>query len=164
MPVKPAHPHVETGPVTQGKGLDSLESFIIHNWAAPTRFGIWREGAGALHAPKGSLERFLNEALTAAWQHGGAGAVITIDPPRDPFVVIRVTPESKLWTPESKYNPKHWVWKLVPLASALGVLAAALAQPLPEAEAAYLRSLREGRLREPWDAHLAAGGQPPAAR
>ena len=68
MPVKPAHPHVETGPVTQGKGLDSLESFIIHNWAPPTRFGIWSKRVAALAAPKASLTHFLDESLHAAWK------------------------------------------------------------------------------------------------
>ena len=154
MTVKPAHPPVESGPITKGKGLDSLDRFIIQNWAPPARFGIWREQLGALCPPKVSLEHFFNDALKAGWMRDGGGAVITIDPPQEPFVTIRVENENHLWTPESKYIPKHWLWKVVPVASALGNLEAALRTALPAAEEDYLRSLREGKLRESWNALL----------
>ena len=150
MSVKPAHPKVEDGPITRGKGLDSLESFIIQNWAPPTRFGVWSKHVGALSTPKASLAHFLDESLHAAWALDGGGAVITIDPPRDPFVTIRVESENKNWNPESKYQPKHWLWKVVPLASAIGDLEAALTLPLPEAEGGYLKGLREGPLQGAW--------------
>jgi len=155
MTVKPAHPNMEIAPITRGKGLDTLDRFIIQNWASPTRFGIWREHLGALSAPKASLEHFFNDALKEGWMRDGCGAVITIDPPQEPFVTIRVENENKSWTPETKYNPKHWLWKVVPLKSALGCLEAALKMPLPNAEASYLRDLREGRLRNDWDAFSA---------
>ena len=157
MPMKPAGPKLDDGPVTRGKGLDSLEGFIIHNWAAPTRFGIWGSHAGALAAPKAALEPFFNRALMGGWLRDGTGAVITIDPPRDPFVTLRVDYENRNWTPESKYNPKHWVWKVVPPASVLASLEAALDLALPEGEAAYLRTLREGRLREAWGGPAGSG-------
>ena len=76
--------------------------------------------------------------------------MITIDPPQDPFVTIRVESENKNWTPESKYNPKHWIWKVVPLQGAIGNLEAALTMPLAEVAVGYLQSLREGRLKEAW--------------
>ena len=150
MSMKPARSKPDDGPVTHGKGLDSLEGFIIHNWAAPSRFGIWGHHSGALLGPKGALEPFFNGSLMSGWLRDGTGAVLTIDPPRDPFVTIRVEYENHTWTPESKYNPKHWVWKVVPLASVLANLEAALDLPLPEVEGAYLRALREGRLRDAW--------------
>jgi hypothetical protein len=156
MSVKPAHPKVDAGPVTHGKGLDTLERFIIQNWAPPTRFGIWRGQVAALCPPKGSLEHFLDDQLKAGWLLDGCGAVISIDPPRDPFVVIRVESENKLWTPESKYNPKHWVWKVVSVEAALGNLEAARRTALPEPEASYLMSLHEGRLKAAWDPFSAA--------
>ena len=155
MAVKPAHPaKQEEGPITHGKGLDTLDRFIIQNWAPPTRFGIWRDQVGALSAPKTSLEHFLNETLKKAWELDGHGAVITIDPPRDPFVTIRVEYENKHWTPESKYNPKHWIWKVVPVGSAMGSLEAATQTALPEAPAAYLLDLRAGKLKDAWEAFL----------
>jgi hypothetical protein len=144
MPVKPAHTHVDTGPVTHGKGLDSLEGFIIHNWAPPTRFGIWSKQVAALAAPKVSLPHFLDESLHAAWKIDGSGAVLTIDPPSDPFVTIRVESEHKGWTPESKYNPKHWLWKVVPVEKVLRDLTEAAKLPVPEQEARYLQGLLEG--------------------
>lgn len=152
MSVKPAHPKKDEGPVTHGKGLDTLDRFIIQNWAPPTRFGIWREGFGALAVPKVSLEHFLNDSLKDGWMRDGCGAVITIDPPRDPFVTIRVDNENKHWSPESKYNPKHWLWKIVPLEGSMANLQAAMTRPLAESEANYLRGLREGKLKEAWDA------------
>lgn len=154
MTVKPAHPKTPEGPITGGKGLDSLDRFIIQNWAPSARFGVWREGLGALSAPKVSLEHFFNDTLKEGWMRDGRGAVITIDPAQDPFVTIRVEYENHVWTPESKYHPKHWLWKVVPVAKVLGELEAALQMPLPEAEASYLRGLREGRLKDAWDAHL----------
>jgi hypothetical protein len=156
MSVKPAHPKADDGPITRGKGLDSLEAFIIQNWAPSARFGIWSKHIAALSAPKGSLAHFLDESLHAAWIIDGSGAVITIDPSQDPFVTIRVESENKNWTPESKYNPKHWIWKVVPLQSAIGNLEAAIKMPLPEAEGSYLRSLRDGKLNRAWEACLAA--------
>jgi len=155
MTVKPAPSKVENGPITRGKGLDTLDRFIIQNWAPPTRFGIWRQGVGALSAPKVSLEHFLNDSLKEGWMRDGCGAVITIDSPNDPFVTLLVENENKSWSPESKYNPKHWVWKVVPLSSALGSLEAVLKAPLPAPEESYLRGLREGKLRSPWEAFLA---------
>jgi hypothetical protein len=152
MTVKPAHSKMEAGPITHGKGLDTLDRFIIQNWAPPARFGIWREHLGALSAPKVSLEHFFNDALKGGWLRDGRGAVITIDPPGEPFVTIRVEHENKQWSPESHYNPKHWLWKVVPVASALGVLAAALQTSLADAETSYLQGLREGRLKDLWDA------------
>jgi hypothetical protein len=151
MSVKPAHPKADDGPITRGKGLDSLEGFIIQNWAPPTRFGIWSKHLGALAAPKVSLAHFLDESLHAAWMVDGFGAVITIDPPQDPFVTIRVESENKCWTPETKYNPKHWLWKMVPMQSAIEAMEAALKMQLPEAEVSYLRSLREGKLKDAWN-------------
>lgn len=148
MPVKHPHPAKEEGPITHGKGLDTLDRFIIQNWAPPTRFGLWRDQFGALKLPKVSMEHFLNDALKAGWMRDGGGAVITIDPPRDPFVTIRVESENKHWAPETKYHPKHWLWKIVPVESALGNLEAAQSMPLPEAEASYLMGLREGKLKE----------------
>lgn len=156
MTVKPAHPKADEGPITRGKGLDTLDRFIIQNWGPPTRFGLWGSQVGALSAPKASLEHFLNEALKEGWMRDGSGAVITVDPPQDPFVTIRVEYESKCWTPETKYNPKHWLWKVVPVASALGNLDAALKMPLPEAEASYLQGLKEGRLKEAWEVFCGA--------
>jgi hypothetical protein len=151
MSVKPARPKVDDGPISHGKGLDSLEAFIIQNWAPPTRFGIWNKHVAALAAPKVSLPHFLNDSLHAGWIIDGCGAVITIDPPQDPFVTIRVESENKNWTPESKYNPKHWIWKVVPLQSSIGSLQASLTIPMAEAEVVYLQSLREGRLRDTWN-------------
>ena len=156
MPLKPAHPRVEEGPVTHGKGLDTLDRFIIQNWAPPARFGVWREQVGALAPAKGSLERFFNDALKTGWLRDGAGAVITIDPPSDPFVTIRVESENKHWTPEAKYNPNRWLWKVVPLAGALASLEAALKMPLPDPEGSYLKGLKEGRLKEAWDIFMAS--------
>jgi hypothetical protein len=158
MSVKPAHPKVDEGPITRGKGLDTLDRFIIQNWAPPTRFGVWRDQVGVLSPPKVSLERFFNETLKTGWMRDGAGAVITIDPPLDPFVTIRVESENKHWTPEAKYTPNRWLWKVVPVASALFSLEAALKMPLPDPEGSYLRDLREGTLKEAWDAFLAARG------
>ena len=152
MSVKPAHPKVENGPVTRGKGLDTLDRFIIQNWAPPTRFGIWRSHQGALSIPKMSLEQFFNNALKEGWMRDGGGAVITIDPPDDPFVTIRVEYENKSWSPEAHYNPKHWIWKVVPVASALGNLEEALGMPLPAVEESYLLGLREGKLKDLWEA------------
>ena len=148
MSVKPAHAPVEEGPITRGKGLDSLVGFLIHNWAPPTRYGIWSKHSCALAAPKAPLLHFLDEALHAAWLAEGCGAVLTIDPPSDPFVTVRVDSENKHWTPEAKYNAKHWLWKVVPVASAQGTLAEALQEAPPSAEAEYLRGLQEGRLKE----------------
>lgn len=142
----------DAGPVTRGKGLDTLDRFIIQNWAPPTRFALWHGPTGTLVPPRVSLEHFLNEALKAGWQRDGGGAVITIDPPRDPFVVLEVTYETKHWTPDAKYHPKHWLWKVVPLEGALDALGVALGADLPEAEAGYLQALREGKLKEAWDA------------
>jgi len=141
MSAKPVHSHAETGPITSGKGLDSLEGFIIHNWAPPTRFGVWSHSIGTLAAPRTSLAHFLTQALHAAWKVDGSGAVITIDPPQDPFVTIRVESENKVWTPDSKYNPKHWLWKVVPLSKARPKLEEAAQVTLPETEAGYLRDL-----------------------
>lgn len=156
MPLKPAHPKVEDGPITRGKGLDTLDRFIIQNWASPTRFGLWGKHTGALALPKVHLEHFLNDALKEAWLRDGSGAVISIDPPRDPFVLIKVEHESKHWSPEAKYNPKHWIWKVVATESALGILAEALDRELPEAEGTYLLGLREGKLKDAWEALGAA--------
>ena len=144
MPPKPAHASMDAGPVTHGKGLDSLEGFIIHNWAPPTRFGIWSRQIGILAAPRTSLAHFLMDALHAAWKVDGSGAVITIDPPQDPFVAILVESESKGWTPETKYNPKHWLWKVIPLDQAMRTLEEAAEQALPEQEAIYLQGLLRG--------------------
>jgi hypothetical protein len=172
MPVKPAHPKADDGPITHGKGLDSLAGFIIQNWAPSTRFGIWGKHVGTLSAPKVSLAHFLDDSLQAGWTIDGGGAVITIDPPQDPFVTIRVESENKNWTPESKYNPKHWLWKVVPLQSAIGHLESGMTLSLPEVVASYLRSLREGRLKDAWPASPAPepipgadimGGQRPSA-
>jgi len=143
MTVKP-----EPGPITRGKGLDALDRFIIQNWAPPARFAIWSGKGGALAAPRAPLERFFNEALKDCWARDGSGGVITIDPPADPFVVILVEHENRHWTPEAHYNPKHWVWKVVPLERARPDLDAALA--LPGAEGDYLRGLKEGRLASAW--------------
>ncbi len=156
MTLKPAHRNMEEGPITRGKGLDTLDRFIIQNWAPPTRFGLWRDQFGALAGPKASLEHFFNDALKVGWMRDGGGAVITIDPPQDPFVTIRVESESKVWTPESTYNPKRWLWKVVPLVTALVNLEAARRMPLPEGEESYLRGLREGRLKEAWEAYTPA--------
>lgn len=155
MSVKHAHPAKEEGPITRGKGLDTLDRFIIQNWGPPTRFGLWRDQFGALKLPKVSMEHFLNDPLKEGWLRDGGGAVITIDPPRDPFVTIRVESENKQWTPESKYNPKHWIWKIVPVENALPQLEAASRLPLPEDESAYLKSLREGKLKDAWEAFSA---------
>ena len=144
MSGKHAHATLEAEPITHGKGLDSLEGFIIHNWAPPTRFGLWSSQLGALAAPKASLTHFLDEALQAAWKVDGSGAVITIDPPQDPFVTIRVESERKGWTPEAKYNPKHWLWKVVPLDKARPMLVEAAKVALPEPEAGYLQGLLQG--------------------
>ena len=144
MATKHAHPMVDHGPVTSGKGLDSLEGFIIHNWAPPTRFGVWGRQTAALSAPKVALARFLDDALHAAWQADGSGAVITIDPPGEPFVTLRVESEHKVWTPDSKYNPKHWLWKVVPLAKVRGQLEETLGA-VPALEAGYLKGLLEGQ-------------------
>lgn len=154
MPVKQAHPKVDDSPITHGKGLDTLERFIIQNWAPPTRFGIWCNQAGVLCPPKASLEHFLNDHLKAGWMVAGSGTVITVDPPQDPFVTIRVESENKQWTPESKCNPKHWIWKMVPVGSAFGILEVVAKMPLPEAELRYLQSLREGKLKDAWDAFM----------
>jgi len=159
MSVKPAHPKVDDGPITHGKGLDSLEAFIIQNWAPPTRFGIWSRHVAALSAPKGSLAHFLNDSLLAGWTIDGCGAVMTIDPPQDPFVTIRVESENKNWTPESKYNPKHWIWKVVPAQSAIGILEAALTLPLAGAAAEYLQNLREGKLKDAWNVSPVPAGK-----
>ena len=145
--MKPVHPKEDSGPITRGKGLDTLDRFIIQNWASPTRFGIWRTQLGQLAAPKTSLEHFLNDALKEGWMRDGGGAIITIDPPHDPFVTVRVENENKNWTPELKYNPKHWVWKVVPVESARVTLEAAMQTPLPETEQSYLRSLLDGKLK-----------------
>jgi hypothetical protein len=149
MSAKPAHTPVDAGPVTHGKGLDSLEGFIIHNWAPPTRFGIWSKRVAALAAPKASLTHFLDESLHAAWKIDGSGAVLTIHPPSDPLVTIRVESEHKGWTPESKYNPKHWLWKVVPAAKALPDLEEAARLPSSEPEAHYLQGLLEGQRGQP---------------
>lgn len=154
--MKPAHSKVENGPITRGKGLDTLDRFIIQNWAPPTRFGIWRMGLGALSAPKVSLEHFFNDALKEGWMRDGCGAVITIDPPEDPFVAILVENENKSWSPASSYNPKHWLWKVVPVAKAMGNLEAASKTALPTTEGSYLLGLREGRLKEAWQAFMAS--------
>ena len=152
MTQKSAHPKTEDGPITRGKGLDTLDRFIIQNWAAPTRFGLWNKYTGTLAAPKASLEHFFNDALKDGWLRDGCGAVITIDPPRDPFVTIRVEHESKSWSVDAKYNPKHWVWKVVPTESALAALEAALQLALPEAESSYLLSLQQDKLNAFWGA------------
>ena len=157
MPVKPAHPKMDDGPITHGKGLDSLVGFIIQNWAPPTHFGIWSKHLGALPTPKVSLAHFLNDSLQAGWIINGCGALITIDPPQDPFVTVLVESENKCWTPETKYNPKRWLWKVVPLQSGIGNLEAAMKMPLAEAESDYLRDLRDGKLKAPWKAFLAVG-------
>jgi hypothetical protein len=154
MTVKPAHPKQPEGPITHGKGLDTLDRFIIQNWAPPARFGVWRQGFGALCPPKVSLDHFINDSLKDGWMRDGRGAVITIDPPQDPFVTIRVENENHLWTPDSKYNPKHWLWKVVPVEKALGELEAARQRSLPEAEAHYLGGLREEKLKSAWETHL----------
>ena len=73
MTVKSAHSKVENGPITRGKGLDTLDRFIIQNWAPPTRFGIWRAGFGALSVPRVSLEHFFNDALKEGWMRDGGG-------------------------------------------------------------------------------------------
>lgn len=156
MSVKPAPSKVEDGPITAGKGLDALERFIIQNWAPPSRFGLWRNQVGVLCAPKASLVHFLDDNLKAGWMLDGGGAVITIDPPQDSLVTIRVESENKVWTAESKYNSKRWAWKVVPVGSALVNLGAAMKMPLPEGEARYLQSLREGKLKDVWDAFSAA--------
>ena len=57
MPLKAAP--IPEGPITRGKGLDTLDRFIIQNWAPPTRFGVWREHSGALAPPKMALDHFL---------------------------------------------------------------------------------------------------------
>jgi hypothetical protein len=75
MSAKPAPSKVDPGPGTNGKGLDSLEGFIIHNWAPPTRFGVWSRQVVALSAPKVNLAHFLDEALHGAWKIDGCGAV-----------------------------------------------------------------------------------------
>jgi hypothetical protein len=137
----PTHLKQDAGPITQGKGLDTLDRFIIQNWPPSARFGLWTKQTGALAPRKGSLEHFFNDALKDGWLHGGSGAVITIDPPGEPFVAIRV--ENRNWTPEATYNPKHWVWKVVPVASVRANLEETLALSLPEAEAAYLGGLRD---------------------
>jgi hypothetical protein len=158
MPVKPAHAKTEDGPLSRGKGLDSLEGFIIQNWAPSARFGLWSRHQGALAAPRASLAHFLDEHLRAGWAFDGGGAVITIDPPGDPFVTLLVEPETRAWTPESRYNPKHWVWKVVPMERAIAHLQAASMAALPEAERGYLLALREGRLQAAWDALGAGSG------
>jgi len=154
MPVKPAHPKQDEGPITRGKGLDTLERFIIQNWAPPTRFGVWRPYSGALAPAKGSLAPFLDATLKEGWLRDGSGAVITIDPPGEAFVTIRVESENKVWTPESHYHPKHWVWKAVAVPGCLPCLDADLGATLPDPEASYLRGLREGRLKDAWDTAL----------
>lgn len=158
MSVKHVHPDVAGAPIVRGKGLDSLEGFIIQNWAPPVRFGVWSKHVGALSAPRMSLVRFLDEALHFAWMIDGCGAVITIDPPQDPFVAILVESENKSWTPESKYNPKHWLWKVVPVESVIGNLAEALTSSLPDAEASYLRELQKNKLKDAWFAYISNHG------
>jgi len=98
------------------------------------------------------LAHFLNDSLQAVWIIDGCGEVITIDPPQDPFVTIRVESENKNWAPESKYNLKHWIWKVVPLQSAIGNLEAVLKIAQAEAEVRYLQNLREGKLKDAWNA------------
>jgi len=144
MPVKPANAKVDNGPITRGKGLDTLDRFIIQNWPRSACFGVWRKDLGALAPAKGSLEHFLNGALEQGWLRDGGGAVITIDPSGDPLVTLRVESEIKHWSPDQKYHPKHWLWKVVPIASAMAELEAALESALPEEASSYLKTLREG--------------------
>lgn len=157
MPVKPGHAKPDDGPSSRGKGLDSLQGYIIQNWAPSARFGLWSRHLGALAAPRAPLAPFLDAHLRAGWTFDGGGAVLTIDPPGDPFVTLRVEPETHGWTPESKYNPKHWVWKVVPLERAIEQLEAAFRATLPEAERDYLLALRDGRLKAAWASALQAG-------
>jgi hypothetical protein len=152
MSVKPAHSHKETGPSDRGKGLDALDRFIIQNWPPSSRFGLWCEHQGHLSVPKTSLEHFLNAHLEDIWNQGEAGAVITIDPPNDPFVVIRVDFDHKHLSQETKYKPSHWSWKVVPVEQVVGILGAAAQLDLPAQEKAYLEGLRDGKLSAAWGA------------
>ncbi|HJV22473.1 MAG TPA: hypothetical protein VJ570_07245 [Holophagaceae bacterium] len=153
MSVKPAPPKpADHGAHAGGKGLDALDRFIIQSWGPRGRFGVWTEHAGHLSEPKASVESFLNAHLESLWHRDEVSAVVTLEPPYDPFVTLKVFNDHRHLGPESKYKPSHWSWKVVPSGEAVPTLRAALAAELPEVERAYLEALREGSLREEWSA------------
>ena len=151
MSVKPATPKpADHGADNRGKGLDALDRFIIQNWGPRGRFGLWTEHAGLLSEPKASVESFLNAHLEALWHRDEVSAVVTLEPPYDPFVTLRLVNDHKHLGPDSKYKPSHWAWKVVPPAEVAQILEAALATALPEPERAYLQELKVGALKEAW--------------
>jgi hypothetical protein len=151
MSVKPAPPKpADHGTSNSGKGIDALDRFIIQSWGPRGRFGLWTAHTGLLSEPKAAAESFLNAHLEDLWNRDELSAVITLEPPYDPFVTLRIVNDHKHLGPESKYKPSHWSWKVVPPAEAVQILAAALATPLPDAERAYLEGLKAGALKEAW--------------
>ncbi len=151
--MKPTHAQKhETAPADRGKGLDALDRFVIQNWPPSSRFGLWCEHSGHLSVPRTSLESFLNAHLERIWNQGEGGAVITIDPPDDPFVAIRVDFDHRHLGPETKYKPSHWSWKVVPVAQVMGLLGTLSQLEMPDVEKSYLQGLQEGRLAEAWSA------------
>ena len=153
MSVKPAAPKpADHGADNRGKGLDALDRFIIQSWGPRGRFGLWTEHTGLLSDPKASVASFLDVHLEALWQRDELSAVITFEPPYDPFVTLRVSNDHKHLSPDSKYKPSHWAWKVVPPGEAAPVLAAALGAALGEPERAYLLALRDGALKAHWPA------------
>ncbi|HJV89492.1 MAG TPA: hypothetical protein VJ623_04230 [Holophagaceae bacterium] len=151
MSVKPAAPKpADHGSDNRGKGLDALDRFIIQSWGPRGRFGLWTEHTGLLSEPKASVESFLNAHLEALWHRDEVSAVVTLEPPYDPFVTLKVFNDHRHLGPDSKYKPSHWSWKVVPPSEVVPVLRAALATELPPAERTYLETLRDGTLREDW--------------
>ncbi len=151
MSVKPAPPKpADHGSSNSGKGLDALDRFIIQSWGPRGRFGLWTEHTGILSAPKASMEAFLNAHLEAFWNRDEMSAVITLEPPYDPFVTLQISNDHKHLGPETKYKPSHWAWKVVPPTEVVHILEAALATELPEVERAYLHDLKTGPLKEAW--------------
>ncbi|MBI3131409.1 MAG: hypothetical protein HYZ13_08630 [Acidobacteria bacterium] len=151
MSVKPAPPKpADHGSSNSGKGIDALDRFIIQSWGPRGRFGLWTEHTGLLSAPKASAEAFLNAHLEDLWNRDESSAVITLEPPYDPFVTLRLVNDHRHLGPESKYKPSHWAWKVVPPAEVVQVLEAALATALPDEARAYLQGLKAATLKEAW--------------
>lgn len=153
MSVKPAPPKpADAGTELSGKGLDTLDRFIIQSWGPRGRCGLWTGRSGLLSEPKAPAEAFLKAHLEALWHRDELSAILTFEPPYDPFVTLRISNDHKHLSPDSKYKPSHWAWRVVPPAEAVAVLEATLAAALPEAERAYLLGLKQGLLQEAWAA------------
>ncbi len=151
MSTKPAPPRpADHGSGNSGKGLDALGRFILQSWGSKGRIGLWAAHGGLVSAPKAPFEPFLLEHLDALWHRDEVSAVITLEPPYDPFVTLLVTTDHRHLGPETKYKPSHWAWKVVPLEAAVPGLKAAQAAGLAEAEQAYLQELQAGVLQAHW--------------